>query len=176
MSYPPPAITLIGLKEEKMLELWATRQNGERVFIHRYPIQGASGGPGPKLREGDRQVPEGIYKIESLNPNSSFHLSMKVNYPNTFDRKHAEADGRDKPGTNIFIHGKSASVGCLAMGDPAIEELFVLAHRVGLDEITVLIAPRDPRLHKLNAQTNDASWTAALYAELHEAINEYPHP
>jgi len=68
-----------------------------------YRITAASGTAGPKLREGDRQVPEGIYRIVGLNPNSRYHLSMKLDYPNAFDRHQAARDGRARPGSDIFI-------------------------------------------------------------------------
>jgi murein L,D-transpeptidase YafK len=80
VSYPPREVTFIALKQEKKLELWA-RNSGEFRFIRDYDIQAASGVAGPKLRQGDRQVPEDIYRIAGLNPNSHYHLSMKLNYP-----------------------------------------------------------------------------------------------
>jgi len=123
--YPPSSIYLLAIKDQASLELWAGDKNNPQ-YISTYPVKAASGSAGPKLREGDKQVPEGLYRVAGLNPNSSFHLSMKLNYPNAFDLKHARAEGRDSPGSDIFIHGKSVSVGCLAMGDEAIEELFVL--------------------------------------------------
>ncbi len=113
ISYPPREVTLIALKQEKKLELWA-RDTGEFRFIRDYYILAASGEAGPKLRQGDRQVPEGVYRITELNPNSHYHLSMKINYPNEFDLIHAEHEGRTDLGSDIFIHGKDASIGCLA--------------------------------------------------------------
>lgn len=79
ISYPPKKITFIGLKEEKILEVYAAGEDGRFAFICEYPILAASGTTGPKLREGDRQVPEGIYKIELLNPNSRYDVSLRVN-------------------------------------------------------------------------------------------------
>jgi len=174
VAYPPDALILVGLKEEKVLELWARdgdigNGDGDKwTLIHRYNIRAASGVAGPKLREGDKQVPEGIYRIQSLKPNSSYHLSMKLDYPNAFDKARAKEDGRNKPGTNIFIHGKAASVGCLAMGDEAIEELFVLAHRVGIENVKVLLLPHDPAGKPLQAGESMPPWTAGLYEQLAE--------
>ena len=169
----PSEITLIAIKDEDRLELWVGPAS-KPTFVRAYAILAASGEGGPKLREGDRQVPEGVYAIESLNPNSSYHLSMRVNYPNAFDLKHAEAEGRDEPGSDIFMHGKAVSIGCLAMGDPAIEELFVLAADVGHEHITLLIAPSDPRRAPLVPEGPE--WVAGLYATLTEAITPYPRP
>jgi murein L,D-transpeptidase YafK len=115
------SFTLIGLKAEKRLELWAPDAAGRPRLIKTYPILAASGGAGPKLREGDRQVPEGLYAIESLNPNSRFHLSLRIDYPNAADRRRAQAEARTGLGGDIMIHGSNVSIGCLAMGDPAAE-------------------------------------------------------
>ena len=169
VSYPPRAITFVALKQEKKLELWA-RDNGEFRFIRGYDIQAASGVNGPKLRQGDKQVPEGIYRIAGLNPNSDYHLSMKINYPNEFDLFHAWQEGRTNPGSDIFIHGRAQSIGCLAMGDEAIEELFVLTAQVGADNVKVVIAPHDPRLYSLATDAKLPEWTPELYAMISREI------
>lgn len=170
VSYPPREVAFIALKQEKKLELWA-RDNGEFRFIRYYNIQAASGVAGPKLRQGDKQVPEGIYRIEALNPNSHYHLSMKINYPNEFDLFHAGQEGRANPGSDIFIHGRAASIGCLAMGDEAIEELFVLAAQVGAENMKVVIAPRDPRAYPLEVGSKELpEWTAELYSIISREI------
>ena len=171
VDYPPNQITLLAIKSESRLELWS-HKNGTPKFIRDYPVQAASGVLGPKLREGDRQVPEGIYELEYLNPNSLYHLSLKINYPNAFDQKHAINEGRDKPGTNIFIHGKSVSIGCLAMGDSVIEELFVLVAKVGRSNVKVAIAPIDPRESDIVNTTNKA-WVDDLYKDLSKFFKQY---
>ena len=171
IAYPPRKVAFIALKNERLMEVWA-RGEDQWMQVHTYPITAASGVAGPKLREGDRQVPEGIYDIIGLNPNSSYHLSMKLNYPNAFDLQHAQAEGRDEPGTNIFIHGKAVSIGCLAMGDEAIEELFTLVHDVGRGNVTVVIAPSDPRKHPLIPADKHPAWTADLYDQIAEAIDD----
>ena len=172
VAYPPEKLILLGLKKEKRLEVWA-KTEGKVAFIHSYPILAASGMLGPKLREGDRQVPEGFYRIISLNPNSSYHLSMKLNYPNTFDQQHASEEGRNLLGGDIFIHGKAASIGCLAMGDPAIEELFVMVEKVGRPNVSVIIAPQDPRVSPLHTNSTHPTWTVDLYKKISEAFNRF---
>jgi len=170
VSYPPREITLVALKQEKKLELWA-RDSGEFRFIRDYYILAASGVDGPKLRQGDRQVPEGIYRISELNPNSHYHLSMKINYPNEFDLLHARQERRTNPGSDIFIHGKTASIGCLALGDEAIEELFVLTAQIGSENVKVVIAPHDPRLYPLEADSKRLpKWTSELYSIISREI------
>lgn len=173
VPYPPAKIALLGMKAERSLELWAYATRDWR-FIKSYPIKGASGTAGPKLREGDRQVPEGVYRITFLNPNSSYHLSMMLNYPNAFDLRHAKKEGRSQPGSNIFIHGKSGSIGCLAMGDRAIEELFVLVATVGMRNAKVVIAPHDPRTGPLlRTAPNGPSWLPELYAGIHHEFKAF---
>ena len=170
VNYPPNDIVLIAIKDEKKMELWA-RDTGKYKLVRNYHIKAASGMRGPKLQQGDRQVPEGIYHISRLNPNSNYHLSMKVDYPNEFDRAHASDDGRYDLGGDIFIHGKAVSAGCLAMGDAAIEELFVLAAHVGTQNIRVIISPSDPRERPLDATHSSLpSWTPELYAEITREI------
>lgn len=128
-------------KEERKVELWAPGWDGPRV----YGMTGFCGGPGPKLCEGDGQIPEGVYGIEYLNPNSAFHLSLKISYPNAFDKARAEEDGRKHLGNDIMIHGGSATIGCIPIGDESIEEVFCFAAAAGRGNIRVVIAPYDMR-------------------------------
>lgn len=173
ISDPPQQITLLVFKQEKLLELWARDQNNWKL-IKTYHIEAASGGPGPKLREGDNQVPEGVYQIATLNSHSHFHLSMQLDYPNSFDLKYAKRDGRLNPGTNIFIHGKAVSCGCIAIGDIAIEELFTLVYRVGINHTTVIIAPNDIRHQPpLKCQTHSPKWVPTLYQNIKVALAQF---
>ena len=115
IAYPPKHLALIAYKDVAILEVWGANEDKDFMKITEYPILAASGLLGPKLREGDRQVPEGLYKIIGFNPNSAFHVSMKLNYPSAFDLKQAKEDGRKSPGTNIFIHGRA----CLLYTSPS---------------------------------------------------------
>ena len=171
LNFPPKCVAFVTLKKEKLLELWAQDHAGRWRFVHAYSILAASGHAGPKLREGDRQVPEGVYRIEALNPNSSYHLSMKINYPNEFDRRKARQEGRSNPGGDIFIHGKAASIGCVAMGDEAIEELFHLVGVMWPAEVKVLIAPNDIR-NARPAEPNGSNppWVEEVYGDLRREL------
>jgi hypothetical protein len=165
VAYPPPRLVIVAFKAENRLDLHAPDATGRLRWIRSYPILAASGGPGPKLREGDMQVPEGFYRIELLNPNSLFHLSLRVNYPNDEDLARARAEGRDPAtlGGDIMIHGGAASIGCLAMGDPAAEDLFVLVQRTGLTDVELILTPRD-----LRNETPDAPLNQRLRQALRE--------
>lgn len=115
-------VFLRAFKAEAILEVWESPKPGEPFrLLAGYPIARMSGGPGPKRREGDRQVPEGFYTINRFNPNSRFHLSLGLDYPNASDRIRGD---KERPGSDIFIHGSNVSIGCLAMTDPVIEEIY----------------------------------------------------
>jgi hypothetical protein len=176
VRYPPRRVALLAFKEEGRLELWA-ETTGRPRRVATYPVLGRSGTVGPKLREGDEQIPEGIYRVSWLHPNSQYHLSMKLDYPNAFDRTKAVQEGRTRPGSDIFIHGKDVSEGCLAVGDRAIEELFVLVARVGHDAVRVLIAPNDLRRGgPTEALKVRPEWLPELYATLSAELKRFPRP
>ena len=135
------SLSIIVFKKERIVEVHAPGWAEPR----KYNMTGFSGRLGPKLCEGDRQIPEGIYGIEYLNPNSRFHLSLRVSYPNEFDRKRAIQDGRTDLGGDIMIHGGHATIGCIPIGDDAIEELFYFVAMIGKENTKVIIAPYDMR-------------------------------
>ena len=174
IQYPPGEIVLIALKKEKVLEVYANNPGESFKKICSYPILAASGRLGPKLKEGDRQVPEGVYKIESLNPNSLFHLSMKVDYPNEFDKKKAQIDNRINLGGDIMIHGNQLSIGCIAVGDQASEDLFVLVSKTGHEKVKVIISPVDFRTKELPEKIVDSkTWTNELYEIIKKELRMY---
>ena len=173
VAYPPKEIAILVFKRERRVAIWA-RGNGPWKFVRDYPVFAASGHAGPKLREGDRQVPEGVYRIEHLNPNSSYHLSMKVSYPNAFDRRMAKLDGRTNLGGDIFIHGKNVSIGCVALGDRAIEELFTLVAQTGHGKVRVILAPNDLRTARAVMHREAPEWVRELYRSVAVALREFP--
>lgn len=175
-QYPPKKIALLAFKKEQVLELWAEEDEKKAFWhhIHTYPLTANSGHLGPKLKERDRQIPEGIYKFIAYNPFSAMHLSLMINYPNRFDRIHAEQEGRKKLGGNIFLHGKSLSVGCLAVGDRAMDQLFLLTRRVGLQNVQVIIAPNDLRKGKpATFSFANPAWLPELYAQLTRTLHKF---
>ena len=175
IAYPPERFVLLGFKLERELDLLASGSGRDLTFIRAYPIRGMSGTLGPKLREGDGQVPEGIYTIVYLNPDSVAHLSLALSYPNDYDRARAAQDGRDTLGGDIMIHGGSMSSGCLAMGDEAAEDLFVLAAETGWERATVVLSPVDFRTESLPvAYRPGAPWVIDLYVRLRATLREFP--
>lgn len=109
-------------KESHELELWV-QQDEEYKLFKTYEICNLSGQLGPKLKEGDEQSPEGFYSVgeRQLNPNSHYYLSFDIGYPNTYDKQHG------RTGSALMIHGDCTSVGCFAMTDSRIEEIYTLA-------------------------------------------------
>lgn len=139
ITWPADEILIRAMKRERVLELWAANSGRQKLaLVKTYPFTAASGGPGPKRREGDRQVPEGLYEVDRFNPRSNFHLSLGLNYPNASDRRFADPKS---PGSAIFIHGGAVSVGCIALGDAAIEELYLAALESRKRTIRVHIFP-----------------------------------
>lgn len=173
----PVRAVLVFYKDENLLHLYAGKRGGMKL-VKSYPVLAASGTPGPKLREGDEQVPEGIYGVEALNPNSRFHVSLRVGYPNVFDRAKGKRDGRANLGGDIMIHGNSVSLGCIALGDQAIEELFYLAATSELPQWKVILAPTDlrrpGRRRALAYATKRPAWLKELYAEIEAELKALP--
>src|SRR5258707_504141 len=119
------------------------------------------------MRQGDMQVPEGVYRILWLNPSSSYHLSLRVDYPSAYDPEKAHADHRTDLGGDIFIHGRAVSIGCIALGDSGIEELFVLAAEVGVANVHAIIAPQDFRRRPpAGGDHTQPAWLPELYATI----------
>ena len=146
LSYPPTRLFIRAFKREREMELWSAPELGGYRLVATYQIAGTSGGPGPKRREGDGQTPEGFYQIDRYNPKSNFHLSMGLNYPNGSDRILSDPV---KPGYDIFIHGRASSIGCMAVGDDRVEELFIAA---------VDALERPVPVHVFPARMNSEDW------------------
>jgi hypothetical protein len=177
LGWPPGELALVAFKDSRKLEVYG-RERDDAAWRHvrEYPVLAASGALGPKLRAGDLQVPEGRYDVMALNPNSRFHLALRLGYPNAFDRRMAAADGRTELGGAIMIHGHASSVGCLAMGDPAVEDLFVLTALTSPENVTVIISPTDFRLGGPPPAIHGPPWLPRLYADLRRTLAAFPAP
>jgi murein L,D-transpeptidase YafK len=128
LVYPPQAMYLRSFKYDRQLEVWVKSSAKEPYKLFKtYKVCQQSGSTGPKRVEGDYQVPEGFYYINEYNPNSLYHLSLGLNYPNSSDRILAD---QSRPGSAIYIHGNCVSTGCIPITDAPIEELYLLASNV----------------------------------------------
>jgi hypothetical protein len=171
----PRALLLRVFKEERVLELWAAAApEGPLVHLGDHRVCASSGGPGPKARVGDGQVPEGLYRVTTLNPWSRFHLSMRLDYPNAADRARNPGVPPSALGGEIFIHGSCVTIGCIPIGDDAVEEVYLAAldTRTRGGELSVLVLPARPGGERWAALMKDASpGNAALWRSL-AAISE----
>lgn len=154
-------IFIRAFKEEKQVEVHVRNENSGKYELFRtYKVAAASGELGPKLAEGDGQVPEGFYHVPlgSMNPLSQFHLSFNIGFPNAYDQFH------QRTGSLIMIHGNQVSLGCLAMTDPKIEEIFTMADaalRNGQPFFRVHIFPfrmTDERMAQSIGSPHEAFW------------------
>ncbi|MCC6919034.1 MAG: murein L,D-transpeptidase [Alphaproteobacteria bacterium] len=156
-------------KQESQLELWL-KHDGRYVLFETYPICAWSGLLGPKQKEGDGQSPEGFYEVgrKQLNPNSAYHLAFNLGYPNAYDR----ALGRT--GSALMVHGACASIGCYAMTDRFITEIY------GLVEAALNRGQRSVPVHvfpfRMTAETvavhGDSAW-APFWANLKQGYDAF---
>jgi len=122
MSFGAPIMLRI-FKEENVMEVWKQDHTKQYALLNSYEICKWSGKLGPKFKEGDRQAPEGFYHVNKglMNPNSDFHLSFNLGFPNTYDR------ANDRTGSFLMVHGDCSSAGCYSMTDEYIEEIYAMA-------------------------------------------------
>lgn len=120
---PGAPIVMRSFKKESEIEVWKLDRNGKYALLKTYPMCRWSGQLGPKVRQGDRQAPEGFYDVTAaaMNPKSSLFLSFNIGYPNAFDRS------LGRTGSHLMVHGACSSQGCFAMTDEAISEMYALA-------------------------------------------------
>src|SRR4030095_12473102 len=142
LKWPAHYVYIRSFKYDSELEVWVKNELNE-TFKHfkTYKVCALAGTLGPKRIQGDYQVPEGFYYINEFNPNSNYHLSLGLNYPNASDRILSDSV---QPGGDIYIHGSCVTTGCIPIKDDQIEELYVLqtfARNLGQDFIPVHIFP-----------------------------------
>ncbi|PIE19985.1 MAG: hypothetical protein CSA66_01880 [Proteobacteria bacterium] len=178
-AWPPKGLFFRAFKLEGQLEVWAREAKGaRRVRVAQIPICAASGVLGPKVQQGDLQVPEGFYRIDRFNPWSSYHLSLGVSYPNAFDKARARPGGAS-PGGDIFIHGECVTIGCLPLENGPIEWLYVAAVAAtdaGQRRIPVHLFPcrfGDERCEAARAERGGDEAIVALWAILERGYRAF---
>tara|TARA_R110000868_G_scaffold96434_1_gene265385 strand:- start:9633 stop:10391 length:759 start_codon:yes stop_codon:yes gene_type:complete len=157
-------------KQPAELTAFVASQNGQFQAFRTWPVCSVSGGLGPKLREGDEQAPEGFYSVkpEAMNPASTYHLSFNLGFPNAYDR----AQGRT--GSFLMVHGSCVSIGCFAMTDAGMEEIWTLmqaAFAGGQTAIPVHIFPFPMTPDNLERHANNAN--AEFWQALTPAWNAF---
>lgn len=167
------------MKEELILELWVQPKNSDKfVLLKKYPVAGMSGELGPKTAEGDYQAPEGFYSTnkELLNPNSNYHLAFNIGYPNAYDQS------LGRTGSFIMVHGSTGSIGCFAMTDAGIEEIYTMveaALKAGQISVPIQIYPfamTPQRLVKEKSSPHYKFWSALQPAWNYTEGNKKPYP
>jgi murein L,D-transpeptidase YafK len=142
LQWPAKYVYLRSFKYDSEMEVWVKNSPDEEYQLFKtYKVCALAGTLGPKRIEGDYQVPEGFYYINEFRPNSSYHLSLGLNYPNAADRILADSL---QPGGDIYIHGSCVTQGCIPMTNPQIEEIYIItshARGMGEDFIPVHIYP-----------------------------------
>jgi murein L,D-transpeptidase YafK len=157
-------------KEESELEVWKQRDDGTFHHFRTYPICTWSGDLGPKVSEGDKQAPEGFYAVprHQMNPNSQFHLSFNLGFPNAYDRSHG------RTGSALMVHGKCKSAGCYAITDTWVEEVYALGREAfigGQGNIDVHIFPF--RMTDSHMALHASSPHAPFWSMLKEAFDDF---
>jgi murein L,D-transpeptidase YafK len=157
-------------KQESELEVWKQRDDGRFYHFKTYPICNWSGELGPKVKQGDKQAPEGFYSISTsqLNPNSSYYLAFNLGFPNAYDR------AQNRTGDFIMIHGKCKSAGCYAMTDALVEEIYALgrdALKAGQKDFQVHAFPF--RMTDSNMVIHAKSQWAPFWATLKQGYDHF---
>ena len=156
ISYNGFKLFIRAFKKEEVLEVWVMEAGKDtHTLLHTYDFCASSGTLGPKRKEGDLQIPEGVYTINHFNPQSNFLLSLGINYPNASDKILSDAR---HPGGNIYIHGNCVTIGCIPLTDEKIKELYVLAVEArsnGQEKIPVHIFPAKLSSTELNVLKKD---------------------
>ena len=166
------------IKEDYAFELWVQEQDGNWNMLKTYEIAAMSGETGPKTAEGDEQAPEGFYRVypRSMNPHSRYHLSFNVGYPNAYDRS------LGRTGSYIMVHGGDESVGCFAMTDPCIEEIYTLvneAFKAGVPGVPVQVYPFRMEADRMVEERENEHydfWQHLLPGWLHTETRQEPYP
>ena len=178
MQWPAKYVYIRSFKYDAQLEVWVKNDVKEQYKLFKtYRVCMQSGTMGPKRFQGDYQVPEGFYYINEFNPNSNYHLSLGLNYPNASDRILSDSL---RPGGEIYIHGSCVSIGCIPLTDDQIEELYIIASYAkvnGQDFIPVHVFPVKYSVKKsmdyLNSTTKKNLQLQQFALQLREAFDKF---
>lgn len=178
LQWPAKYVYIRSFKYDAQLEVWVKNNLKEQYKLFKtYRVCMQSGTMGPKRFQGDYQVPEGFYYINEFNPNSNYHLSLGLNYPNASDRILSDSL---RPGGDIYIHGSCVSVGCIPVTDDQIEELYIItsyAKANGQDFIPVHVFPVRYNVKKsaeyLNLSTKKNQQLYQFASQLRQAFDKF---
>lgn len=174
ISFPPQHVSLILFKRDKKLFLYAGKNENETQLLKTYRILGSNERVGPKLNDSDKQIPEGIYKLASLNPGSSPQLALKIDFPNDFDRRMAEKDSRDSFRSQVLVHSGATSDSNVALKEQDMEELYTLASISEVSSWRFVFAPFDLRIEAREIKSNSPQWIDDLDQQLMRELMTLP--
>ena len=157
-------------KEDNTFEVWKKDRTGKYALLQSYEICKWSGVVGPKIKEGDRQAPEGFYRVGAaqLNPNSRHHLSFNLGFPNAFDRQ------LGRTGSALMVHGGCSSIGCYAITDAQVDEVYAVVEAAlgaGQDAVDVHAFPFHMSLEALERRAGHR-W-AGYWANLKQGYDHF---
>jgi murein L,D-transpeptidase YafK len=178
LQWPAKYIYIRSFKYDSQLEVWVKNEIAAPFQLFKtYKVCALAGTLGPKRMEGDYQVPEGFYYISDFNPNSSYYLSLGINYPNLSDKILSDSL---RPGSGIYIHGSCVTVGCIPITDQQIDELYILAAYAkdqGQDFIPVHIFPvrfnKEKSVKYLESLTKDDASLKKFADRLEDAFDYF---
>lgn len=174
LSYSGFNLFIRAFKKERKIEIWIKEKNKETYsLLHTYDFCASSGTLGPKRKEGDLQIPEGIYTINHFNPVSNFYLSLGIDYPNASDKILSD---KIKPGGQIYIHGNCVTIGCIPITDEKIKELYILAVEAknnGQEKIPVHIFPTHLSDKNLSEITSTFSAYSSFWKNLQPIYQDF---
>jgi murein L,D-transpeptidase YafK len=178
LQWPAKYVYIRSFKYDAQLEVWVKNEAKEQYKLFKsYKVCMQSGTMGPKRLQGDYQVPEGFYYINEFNPNSNYHLSLGLNYPNASDRILSDSL---RPGGDIYIHGSCVSVGCIPLTDDEIEDIYVITSHAkanGQDFIPVHVFPVKYNVKKsmdyLGLATKNNQQLQKFAVDLKEAFDRF---
>lgn len=160
-------------KNEKKVEVYVKNKSESKFKKYTdYDFCETSGELGPKRKSGDKQIPEGFYKVIGFNPQSNYHLSFKIDYPNASDIVFAD---KINPGGDIYIHGDCATIGCIPIGDDNIDELYLvaaLAKNCGGNMNVHIFPTRMTPENVANISSQNSKW-ASFWQSLVPAYTEF---
>jgi len=156
-------------KNEKKLEVWL-RKGLTYTLFKSYTICHHSGDLGPKIKEGDKQSPEGFYTVDAsqLNPNSDYHLSFNLGFPNEYDKSH------NRTGSLLMVHGRCSSVGCFAMSDFRMDEIYAIVESAiisGQHQVPIHIFPF--RMTQANMTAHGSSKWLPFWKNIKEGYDHF---
>jgi murein L,D-transpeptidase YafK len=175
IPYSGFSLFIRAFKSEQVVEVWVKTDGKEYKHLVTYPFCTTSGVLGPKRKEGDLQIPEGFYTLNHFNPQSNFHLSLGISYPNASDKILSD---KRQPGSAIYIHGNCVTIGCIPITDDKIKELYILAVEArnnGQKEIPIYIYPTrlDEKGYTNLRANNPASPHLKFWENLKPIFNDF---